>query len=114
DAAAATMSDSTREANQGLYWSKGTGSLQASRGSTAVQIETGTVLDPLLGPLPLLTVVQGDLTAQDLLFDYAAFRDGEWSPATWYGSKWYGSKWYGSKWYGSKWYGSKWYGSTWE
>lgn len=128
DAEAATLSDSTARANEGLYWSEGTGTLDASRGPVTVQVQTGTVVDPLLGPLPLLTLLTGDLTAQNKPFDAEAFRNGEWSGSKWYesqwfGSKWYGSKWYegewygskwyGSKWYGSKWYGSKWYGSTW-
>ena len=103
DAEAATLSDSTREANQGLSWSDGSGTLQASRGSLGIQIETGTVLDPVLGPLPVLTLVEGDLTAQNALFDYAEFRNGEWDATTWSGSQWWGSQWWGSQWWGAGW-----------
>jgi serine protease AprX len=113
DAGAAALSDSTREANQGLAWSDGSGSLQASRGSLGVRIETGTIVDPLLGPLPLLTTVQGDLTAQNTLFDYRAFRTGEWSASSWYASSWYASSWYASSWYASSWYASSWYSGEW-
>jgi serine protease AprX len=113
DAEAAVSSTSLREANQGLSWSDGSGSLQASRGSTSIKIETGTILDPLLGPLPILTLVTGDLTAQNRLFDYEAFRKGEWSASSWYASSWYASSWYASSWYASSWYASSWYASSW-
>jgi serine protease AprX len=113
DAAAATSSDSTAAANQGLAWSDGSGSLQASRGSQRVSITTGTVLDPVLGPLPVLTLLSGDLTAQNRPFDADQYRSADWSGSQWYGSQWYGSQWYGSQWYGSQWYGSQWYGSQW-
>ena len=38
---------------------------------------------------------------------------GAWSGEAWTGSTWAGSKWSGSKWSGSKWSGSKWSGSKW-
>ena len=112
DAYAAVASTSTREANQGLAWSDGSGTLQASRGSLKIQIQTGTVIDPILGPLPILTTVEGDLTAQNLLFDYEHFR-GEWTGSSWGGSSWWGSSWWGSSWWGSSWWGSSWWGSSW-
>ena len=119
DAEAATLSTSLRAANQGLSLSRGSGTLQESRGSDAVRITTGTVLDPLLGPLPILTVVGGDLTAQNLLFDYDELRSGEWSASRWYesdwsASRWYASRWYASRWYASRWYASRWYGADWQ
>lgn len=112
NAYAATMSDSTDSANQGLSWSDGSGALQASRGSLGVTIETGTVLDPVLGPMPVLTLVEGELTAQNLVFDRLAWAQ-EWNPATWDGSQWGGSQWGGSQWGGSQWGGSQWGGSQW-
>jgi serine protease AprX len=114
DAESAVLSDSRREANQGLWWSDGSGPLQASRGTAETYIETGTILDPLLGPLPILSLLTGDVTGQNKTFDVEEFRSGEWSGSKWYESQWFGSKWYGSKWYGSKWYGSKWYGDGWQ
>lgn len=113
DAGAATLSSSTRSANEGLRWSEGTGSVQASRGSLQVSIETGTVVDPVLGPLPVLTLLTGDLTAQNRLFDAEAYRTGEWDGSQWGGSQWGGSQWGGSQWGGSQWGGSQWYGSQW-
>jgi serine protease AprX len=114
DAYAATMSDDRTEANQGLSWSDGSGSLQASRGSLEIEIETGTILDPVLGPLPVLTLVTGDLTAQNALLDYEEFRSGEWSASRWYESQWSASRWYASRWYASRWYASRWYANQWE
>jgi serine protease AprX len=112
NAEAATFSTSTRSANQGLAWSDGSGTLQASRGSLKIQIETGTIIDPILGPLPLLTTVEGDLTAQNLLFDYEAFR-GEWSASSWWASSWWASSWWASSWWASSWWASSWWASSW-
>jgi serine protease AprX len=121
DAYAATMSNSTAAANQGLQPSDGTGSLQLSRGNTGVNIKTGTVLDelgnpvldPLGNPVPIMTPVAGLLTVQNTLLDVPAYLSGEWSTSTWYTSTWYTSTWYTSTWYTSTWYTSTWYTSTW-
>jgi serine protease AprX len=113
DAEAATSSDSTREANQGLSWSDGSGTLQASRGTLGIQIETGTVLDPVLGPLPVLTLLEGDLTAQHTLFDGEAFRSGEWSASSWWASSWWQNDWHASSWWASSWWASSWWGQEW-
>ena len=112
DAYAATTSDSSAAANQGLQPSNGSGSLQASRGTLETAVQTGTVVDALGNLVPVMTPVTGELTAQNTVFDRLGFA-GEWTGSTWYGSTWYGSTWYGSTWYGSTWYGSTWYGSTW-
>ena len=113
DAEAATLSDSTREANQGLAWSDGSGTLQASRGTLSVQVETGTIVDPVLGPMPVLTLLQGDLTAQNLQFDYEAFRSGEWTASSWWASSWWASSWWASSWWASSWWASSWWASSW-
>jgi serine protease AprX len=110
-------------ANQGVTRSNGLGSLDLSRGSVQVALND-----------PLQTVVNGQLTAQLLLWNAVVYTTGIWTPLTWdltnfagsrwYGSRWYdqadqvtGSRWYGSRWYGeldgSRWYGSRWYGSRW-
>jgi serine protease AprX len=112
NAEAATFSTSTRSANEGLAWSDGSGKLQASRGSLKIEIETGTILDPILGPLPLLTTVEGDLTAQNLLFDYESFR-GEWTASSWWASSWWASSWWASSWWASSWWASSWWASSW-
>jgi serine protease AprX len=113
DAFAATVSNSTAAANEGLQASNGTGSLQASRGTLNTAVLTGTLYDALGNRIPVLSPVTNQLTAQLTPFDQLAYTTGEWTGSTWYGSTWYGSTWYGSTWYGSTWYGSTWYGSTW-
>lgn len=110
DAEAATLSNATRKANQGLSWSDGSGSLQASRGSLGIKIETGTIVDPILGPLPVLTLLQGDLTAQNRLFDREGFVNGEWSASSWWASSWWNNDWYASSWWASSWWASSWWG----
>jgi serine protease AprX len=112
DAYAATASDSTAAANQGLAQSDGTGSLQASRGSLVDSVQTGTVLDALGNPVPVLAPVTGELTAQLLPFDRVAY-SGDWTASQWYASQWYASQWYASQWYASQWYASQWYASQW-
>jgi serine protease AprX len=109
-------------ANRNVPRSNGLGSLDLSRGSVQ------TVLTD-----PAQTVINGQLTAQLLLWNQVVYTTGLWTPLTWdvtdfagsrwYGSRWYGqldpegSRWYGSRWYGqvdgSRWYGSRWYGSRW-
>jgi serine protease AprX len=121
DAYAATMSNSTAAATQGVQPSTGTGSLQLSRGSTAIKIATGAVvddqgnlvLDPLGLPIPISTPVCDLLTAQNTLLDLPSYLSGEWTSSTWYSSTWYSSTWYSSTWYSSTWYSSTWYSSTW-
>jgi serine protease AprX len=113
NAYAATVSDSTAAANQGLQQSDGSGSLQAARGSTGVNIQTGTAADSLGNVTPIMGPVTGLLTVQNTLLNVPAYLSGEWTASTWYASTWYASTWYASTWYASTWYASTWYASTW-
>jgi serine protease AprX len=114
DAYAAAHAGTFESANQGIPRSLASGSLQLDRGSLAINIQTGSLLDPIFRLLsPVLKLLVGNLTAQNQLFDPLAYFTSEWSGSSWYGSSWYGSSWYGSSWYGSSWYGSSWYGSSW-
>jgi serine protease AprX len=112
DAYAATASNSIAAANQGLTPSNGTGSLQASRGTTGVKIQTGIIEDGLGNVMPILVDVVGEMTAQNLPFDRLGFY-GPWTSSSWYSSSWYSSSWYSSSWYSSSWYSSSWYSSSW-
>jgi serine protease AprX len=113
DAYAATASNSTDAANQGLQPSTGTGSLQLSRGSTGVNINIGTTLDALGNPVPIMAPVVDNMTAQNLPLDVTSYLSTDWTASTWYASTWYASTWYASTWYASTWYASTWYASTW-
>ena len=113
DAYGATMSDSTASANQGLTPSLGTGSLQASRGSLSVNVQTGTILNALGQLIPVFSCLTGNLTAQNTLFDAPAYFTSDWTTSSWYTSSWYTSSWYTSSWYTSSWYTSSWYTSSW-
>jgi serine protease AprX len=113
DAYAATASNSTAAANQGVEPSAGTGSLQLSRGTTGVNINLGTSVDSLGNPVPIMAPVVGLLTAQNQLLDPVSYLSTEWTASTWYASTWYASTWYASTWYASTWYASTWYASTW-
>jgi len=113
DAYAATMSNDMSAANQGLIPSTGVGSLQLSRGSLSVQIQTGSATGLLGQVLPVLKLVQGNLTAQNTMFDPVEYFGTDWTASHWYASHWYASHWYASHWYASHWYASHWYASHW-
>ena len=114
DAYAAAHAGTFDAANQGVVRSLGNGSLALDRLGLNVQIQTGGILIPILNLLiPIFSLLQGEVTVQNLLFDPIAYLASEWTGSSWYGSSWYGSSWYGSSWYGSSWYGSSWYGSSW-
>jgi serine protease AprX len=115
DAYAAAHAGTFDSANVGVARSLGTGSLDLDRGTLSVQIQTGSVVNLLLGLLlPVYQVLFGtNLTGQNLVFDQAQYLTSDWSGSRWYDSQWGGSRWYGSRWYGSRWYGSRWYDSSW-
>jgi serine protease AprX len=91
-------------AEQRNFPSRGTGSLEASRGSDHVAMN-GVVL-------------RGEQDIFGKPFDSAAMARLEaagssWSGGVWNGSTWTGSSWSGSSWSGSSWSGSSWSGSSW-
>jgi serine protease AprX len=114
DAYAAAHAGTFDSANQNAVRSAGDGSIDLDRGSLSIQIQTGSILNPILNLLiPIFQLLNSDITAQNILFDPVGYLTAEWTGSSWYGSSWYGSSWYGSSWYGSSWYGSSWYGSSW-
>jgi serine protease AprX len=114
DAYAAAHAGTFDSANQGVTRSAGTGSLQLDRGSLSVRIQTGWILDPVLGQLlPVWEALYDNYTAQNLAFDAVEYFTSEWTGSRWYDSQWGGSRWYVTDWSGSRWYGSRWYESSW-
>lgn len=104
DAYAASRSLSLAQANVGVQRSLGLGTIGADRGSLTVEIDTGD---------PVLTLLDGALTAQNLVFDAPAYLTDPWSATSWAGSQWAGTRWYGTRWYGTRWYGTRWYSTEW-
>jgi serine protease AprX len=102
DAFAAAYAAPAGTANGGLSRSNGLGSLDASRGTVDISINT----------VPN-TILSGLLTAQNLLWNPLLYTTTSWTGTSWYGTSWYGSSWYGTSWYGTSWYGTSWYGSSW-
>lgn len=114
DAYAAAHAGTFDSANQGVVRSVGTGSIDLDRGSLDVQIQTGWILNPILGLLlPVFQILNSDITAQNVVFDSAEYLTSEWDGASWYTSQWEGASWYGASWYGASWYGASWYGASW-
>ncbi|MBW3669056.1 MAG: S8 family peptidase [Actinobacteria bacterium] len=110
------------EANVGVAWSTGAGTLQGSRGDVQTtrpctpvdQVER--VLDPMK---PCLT--DGNETANGRMFDAEEYTGTDWTGTSWYDTQWVddgvtptGTSWYGTSWYGTSWYGTSWYGASWE
>jgi serine protease AprX len=82
-------------------WTKsdGSGSLEASRGSTHVSIN-GRVL-------------RGETTWSGARWSGATWSGATWSGATWSGATWSGATWSGATWSGATWSGATWSGATW-
>jgi serine protease AprX len=126
DAYAAAHAGTFGSANAGVGRSLGTGSIDLDRGSLHVQIQTGGVVNLLLGLLnPVYQLLYGsNLTGQNLIFNSVEYLttnwsgtrwyDTQWGGTRWYGTRWYGTRWYGTRWYESEWYGTRWYGIAWE
>jgi len=114
DTYAAAHAGTSDSANQGVVRSLGSGSLQLDRGSLKINIQTGTLVDPLFRLVsPVLQLLTGNLTAQNQLFDQVGYFTSAWTGNSWYGSQWGGNSWYSTSWYGNSWYGNSWYGNSW-
>jgi serine protease AprX len=100
DAYAASHSTSMAEANQGIPFSVGAGSVSADEGSLSVDVRTN-VITGLLGSVLFDSTWTSDPTGSN------------WWGSNWWGSNWWGSNWWGSNWWGSNWWGSNWWGSNW-
>ncbi len=94
----------TGNVKQDFPRSRGTGSLDASRGSAHLVL-AGTVLS---GQQDVFGV------AYDAKKMASARNNGKaWTGGVWNGSAWAGSSWAGSSWAGSSWAGSSWAGTSW-
>jgi serine protease AprX len=94
--------------------SKGTGSLELSRGSTHLA-QNGNTLEgekDIFG-VPFLSATMAQLQASGSSWSAGAWNGSSWSGSSWSGSSWSGSSWSGSSWSGSSWSGSSWSGSSW-
>ena len=78
----------------------GLGSLEASRGSSHVEVVCPGAVEA--------SVVTGELDTACEGWD-----GSKWTGSKWTGSKWTGSKWTDEAWTGSKWTGEAWTGGTW-
>ncbi len=90
---------SRRDVKQRFTRSDGSGSLEASRGSTHVTVDG--------------TLIEGEQTVWGLPWDGSSWTGSSWTGSSWTGSSWTGSSWTGSSWTGSSWTGSSWTGSSW-
>jgi len=113
-------------ANRGVGRSNGRGSLEASRGSHHVAVET--VASTATGDLAVLPVIAdgnetgaltpdtSTATANDSTlrqFDPAAYMEHGWTASQWGASQWGASQWGASQWGASQWGASQWGASQW-
>lgn len=117
DAYGAARSTSTAEANQGLTPSAGLGSLQADRGSLALNVQTP------MGEVPLLEEysAQTDLAEVSIsnpaglsVFSSATFVSSGWDLLSWDGTNWKTDDWTGTNWKGTNWKATVWDGTNWD
>jgi serine protease AprX len=100
--------------------SKGSGSIEASRGSVHVKKKSKA---DLLGEATLASSFDsaswsaassaGTAWSNQVYDKQGRFLSGTWAGSSWSGSSWSGSSWSGSSWSGSSWSGSSWSGSSW-
>jgi serine protease AprX len=83
----------------------GLGSLEASRGSSHVEV--------LCPEAQEHTVLRGELDAACAQWDGSRWTGSRWTGDAWTGSRWTGDAWSGSRWTGSRWTGGEWTGSRW-
>ena len=83
----------------------GLGSLEASRGSSHVEV--------VCPGADRATVLAGELDARCEAWDGSRWTGSRWTGDAWTGSRWTDEAWSGSRWTGSRWTGGEWTGSRW-
>jgi serine protease AprX len=116
----ATASADPVVSSQKFKASKGSGSIEASRGTAHVKKKTKV---DLLGEQTLSSnfdatawstaSASGAAWSNQTYDAQGRFLSGNWAGSSWSGSSWSGSSWSGSSWSGSSWSGSSWSGSSW-
>ncbi len=99
------------------YESDGTGSLEAARGTNHVYDE-GV---PLTGEMDILTspwtgyctMLDGEPSCVDTLWDGGTFNGASWSGGSWSGGSWSGGSWSSASWSGASWSGASWSSKIW-
>lgn len=83
----------------------GLGSLEASRGSSSVEVVCPGATEA--------TVLEGELDARCEQWDGSRWSGSRWSGDAWTGSRWSDASWTGSRWSGGAWTGGTWSGASW-
>jgi serine protease AprX len=89
--------------------SVGTGSLEASRGTTHIEAD-GVVLE---GEQDIFGNVWDGASWSTLATAGASWSGGTWNGASWSGASWSGASWSGASWSGASWSGASWSGASW-
>ncbi len=89
--------------------SSGTGSLEASRGSSHL---TNNGVD-LVGEQDIFGNAWSGTTWSGTSWGGTSWSGGDWNGTTWSGGCWCGTTWSGTTWSGTTWSGTSWSGTTW-
>lgn len=89
--------------------SRGTGSLDAARGSNRIEHD-GIVLD---GERDIFGNRWNGAEWAKLAASGASWSGGTWNGASWSGASWSGASWSGASWSGASWSGASWSGASW-
>jgi serine protease AprX len=89
--------------------SDGSGSLDAARGDTVVELD-GV---PVVGDTTVLGAHWSGAHWSDDAWEGAHWSGGEWDGAHWSGGEWHGAHWSGVRWTGAHWTGVRWSGASW-
>lgn len=106
---ATAASTGTPERTPPLKKMKGTGSLEASRGSAHLVMD-GVVLQ---GERDIFGAEYDSERMAELRAAGNTWSGGVWNGNTWSGSSWSGSSWSGASWSGASWSGASWSTATW-
>jgi serine protease AprX len=113
-------------ANVGVVPSLGTGSIDASRGSSRAYADLNGdgEMDPVIGEVDVLgrawdfngwsTTWTGDTWESNAWYGYEAVGTSWSGTISWNGNSWGGTSWDGNSWDGNSWDGNSWDGNSWD
>ena len=108
-------SGKVQPANGGLVPSTGTGSLEASRGSLHVSVDSNAdgVPERLTGEYDALGNAWSGNAWWSNVWASNAWSNYVWEGNAWSGNAWSGHTWSGNEWSGTSWSGNAWSGNAW-
>jgi serine protease AprX len=116
DAVAATTSDLSGSANQGLDPATGLGSLLLDRSS--LQVDAQTQIGPVMLTGEFVAQIDPDLSDPlnpgDLVtFNATSWHDIGWDATSWHATSWHENSWAATSWHATSWHATSWHATSW-